>query len=203
MQGVMRYLSVLLLLSTLGFAQAGQTCKVTFAVVRKDEAGDLLNGFRPKTLEWFEKKMVKKYPGVCYSEDAANATVVLFFSAIPAVYHGVRTISTTDTSNSPVNGSITDNNGQQVGTIDGTVATTTTTTSNVPYEVDYERLHLAIEYKFSDGWKPVESFDGKTLHPTFYGFCTRNCHPNNSMIEDAIKYLQGSGLKTPRAAALP
>jgi hypothetical protein len=175
----------------------------TFAVVRKDEAGDLLNGFRPKTLEWFEKKMVKKYPGVCYSEDAANATVVLFFSAIPAVYHGVRTISTTDTSSSPVNGSITDNNGQQVGTIDGTVATTTTTTSHVPYELDYERLHLAIEYKFSDGWKPVESFDGKTLHPTLYGFCTRNCHPNNSMIEDAIKYLQASGLKTPRVAALP
>jgi hypothetical protein len=200
----MRYLSVLLLFSTLDFAQVGQPCKVTFAVVRKDEAGDLLNGFQPKTLEWFQKKMVKKYPSVCYSDDPADAPVVLFFSAAPAVYHGVRTISTSDTSQSPVTGTVTDStSGQQVGTIDGTVSTTTTTTSHVPYEVDYQRLHLAIEYKFSDGWKPIESFDGRTLHPTFYGLCTRNCHPNNSMIEDAIKYLQTSGLKTPKLAALP
>jgi hypothetical protein len=57
----MRYLAVLLLLSISGFAQAGQTCKVTFAVVRKDEAGDLLNGFRPETLEWFQKKISRKF----------------------------------------------------------------------------------------------------------------------------------------------
>ena len=131
----MRYLSgllLLLLLSTSGFAQAGQTCKVTFAVTYvKMKRATFLNGFQPKTSEWFQKKMVKKYPSVCYSDDPADATVVLFFSAAPAVYHGVRTISTSDTSQSPVTGTVTDSNsGQQVGTIDGTVSTTTTTTSH-------------------------------------------------------------------------
>jgi len=192
----------LVLLTVSAFAQSGPSCRVTFSVVRKDSAGDLLTGFRLETRDWFQKKMAKKYPDVCYSESETG--VVLFFSASPAVFHGVHTYSNTQTTQSPVQGTVTDGNvssttyGQQVGTIEGTVQTTTTTESHVPYEVDYDRLHLAIEYKFSDGWKPIESFDGKTLHPTYYGICTHNCHPNHSMIESAIKYLHASGLKTPQ-----
>ncbi len=188
------------------WAQPAQPCKVTFAVVRKDDAGDLINGFRPKTLEWFQKKMAKKYPAVCYSDEPDSSEIVLFFSQTPAVYHGWRTYSSTSTSQSPITGTVTNGNvssttyGQQVGTISGTVDTTTTTTNTVPYEVDYNHLHLAIEYKFSSGWKPIEGFEGKTLHPTYYGICTRNCHPNNSMIEEAVKYLNAMKPKQEKPA---
>lgn len=184
----MRHLVTILLLLAPAVAQA--QCKVTFAVVRQIQPDELVNGFQSKTLEWFQKKVAKKYPDVCYTADPASTNVVLFFSETPAVYHGFRTVVTSDTSRSPVSGTVTDRaSGQEVGDISGTVNVTTTTTQRIPYEVDYERLFVAIEYRFSSGWKPLESFDGETLHPSYYGICTRNCRPRNSMIEEAIKYL--------------
>jgi len=189
----MRYFVAYLFFLASAFAQSSQPCRVTFSVVRKDSVGNLLTGFRPETKEWFQKKMAKKFPDVCYSE--GDTDTVLFFSATPAVFHGVHEYSTSNTTSAPTQGTITDTTpgsptyGQQIGTTEGTVQTTTTTEHQVPYEVDYDRLHLTIEVKIVDKWKSVESFDGRTLHPTFYGVCTRNCHPNHSMIEEAVKYL--------------
>lgn len=180
------------LLTTASFAQTVPACKVTFAVVRQyqDQVGDVQVGFSPKAREWFHKKMAKKYPDVCYSE--GETSVVLFFSSTPTVFHGVRILSST--SNSPITGTITNSDGGDGGTFKGSVETTSSTA--VPYEVDYEKLHLAIEFKFSDGWKPLEHFEAETLHPTLYGICTRNCHPKNSIIEQAVRYMHESGLRT-------
>lgn len=155
--------ALLLLLSSLSFAQ----CKVTFSVVAKDDLNNIRQGFQPKTLECFHKKMVKKYPDVCY--DPGSAPIVMFFSSRPAIYHGTRTVSNSGTITDSTPGS--DTYGQEVAK--------TETDQSIPYEVDYSVLYLSIEQKQSDGsWKVMHNFSSKTLHPQMYGICTRNCHPN-------------------------
>jgi hypothetical protein len=188
----MKRILLLPMLAGIAFAQTPQPCKVTFAVVRQyqDQAGDQQLGFNAKTRDWFQKKMAKKYPDVCYTE--GDASVILFFSSTPSVFHGVRVVSST--SSSPVSGTVANNSGENVGTFNGSVESTST--AAVPYEVDYEKLHLAIEFKFSDGWKALEHFEAQTLHPNLYGICTRNCHPKNSIIEEAVRYMHESGLRT-------
>jgi hypothetical protein len=70
--------------------------------------------------------------------------------------------------------------------------------------VDYDQLYLSIEQKQPDGtWKVVHNFSGKTLHPTMYGICTRNCHPRNKLVEDALDWLQKGGLTDARQSTLP
>lgn len=189
----MRYLVALLFMCASGVCQDFiPACKVTFSVVRQDSAGAMISGFRPELKQWFEKKMAKKYPEVCYSD--GDSDVVLFFSATPAIYHGVRTYTTSDTTTSPVTGTVTGTSGERVGTIDGEVRTTTDTTHHVAYEVDYSKLYMAIQVRMPSGaYKAVESFDGRTLHPTYFGFCTGNCHPSQHIIEDAVKWLRASG----------
>lgn len=196
----MRYVVALLLLSGVGVCQKAPTfngCKLTFAVARIDDLGNTLPNFRQETAEWFQKKIAVKYPEICYTEK--DSDVVMVFSSRPAVYRGVRRVSNSNTTESPIHGTVTDRDvssssyGEKVGTIDGTVETTTTTESAVPYNVDYELLYLTIQLKVVDKWKPVETFRGRTLHPTALGLiCTRNCHPNQHNIEDAVKWLRQS-----------
>lgn len=191
-----------ILLFTASCLGQSQQCKVTFSVVAKDDLNNMRQGFAPKTLEWFQKKMVKKYPDVCYS--AGASPIVLFFSGRPAIYHGVQTLSSTSTNDNPVTGTVTDTYGQPVGQISGTVTTSTTTTNVVPYDVNYEVLYLSVETKLADGtWQVAHNFSGKTLHPTMYGICTHNCHPNHANIEQALKWLHEGGLTDPRQSVLP
>ena len=194
-----RFAPVLLLTASC-LTQPTPLCKVTFSVVAKDDLNNIRQGFSPKTLEWYQKKMTKKYPDICYTP--AASPVVMFFSATPATYHGVRTLST----DNPVKGSVTDSNpssptyGQKVGEVSGSVETS----SAVPYEVDYHVLYLSLEIKLQDGtWKVAHNFSSKTLHPTMYGICTRNCHPNYSNIESALKWLHEGGLNDPTQSVLP
>jgi hypothetical protein len=161
-------------------AQSSSVCKVTFGVVTKDDFNNMHQGLSPKTLAWFQKKMQPKHPDLCYSDGAAP--VVLFFSSKPAVYHGTRTVSNS--------GTIHDSTGQQVAT--------TETDQQVAYDVDYDLLYLSIESEQADGtWKVVQNFGGSTLHPTFSGFCIRNCHPANAAIEKALNWLEAGGLTDP------
>lgn len=196
--------AILLLLTSLSFAQ----CKVTFSVVVKDNLNNVRQGFGPKTFEWFQKKMTRKYPDVCYS--TGTPPVVLFFSAKPDTYHGIRHYSTSETHNNPVNGTVTDTTpgsptyGQQVGEVSGNVQTTTTTEHADPYEVDYDRLYLSVELAQPDqSWKVMHNFSGKTLHPTMYGICTHNCHPAYKMVEEAVKWLHDGGLNDSTQTVLP
>ncbi|MGH9546635.1 MAG: hypothetical protein ACRD23_15615, partial [Terriglobales bacterium] len=80
---------------------------------------------------------------------------------------------------------------------------TTTTERTIPYEVDYNVLYLSVEIKGPDGtWRVAHNFSGKTLHPTFYGICTRNCHPNYNNIEKALKWLHDGGLNDPMQSVI-
>jgi hypothetical protein len=173
---------------------AGAQCKILFTAVSKDELNNIRQGFQPKTLEWYQKKMLKKYPDVCYVPLTETPVVVMFFSSKPAVYHGVRTASNSGTITDTTPGS--DTYGQQVAT--------TSTDHSVPYEVEYQQLFLSIEQKQSDGsWKVLHNFAGRTLHPQFYGACVRNCHPNYANIERAVKWLHDGGLADPLQGVQP
>jgi hypothetical protein len=181
---VMKLLAALLLM--LSATAHGQNCKHTFAVVVRDELNNVRQGVGPKTLEWLQKKMVKKYPEVCYTPDVSP--LVFFVSSTPAVYHG-----TTTTTN---NGTISEPGG-------GVIANTQTQQA-VPYEVGYQKVYLSIETKDQNGeWHVAHNFLGKTLHPTLYGLCTRNCHPEQKLLEDAIKWLHDGGLTDPKQTVLP
>lgn len=204
----MKNVTIFLLLASAAFAQSPSPCKVTFDVVTKDDLNNYKQGLSPKAHEWFQKKMRKKYPDICYSQDAVP--IVLFFSAKPATYHGVHTYSTTTTQSNPVQGTVTDTTpgsptyGQEVGQVSGSIDTTSTTEHAVPYDVDYDMLFVSIEEAQSDGtWKVRHNFSGKTLHPTLYGFCTRNCHPTYALIEDAVRWLHEGGLSDVRQAVIP
>ena len=59
--------------------------------------------------------------------------------------------------------------GSKWGTISGTVDTTTTTTNTVPNEVDYNHLHLAIEYGLLAGGSRSRAWKAKLFTPPIMG----------------------------------
>ncbi len=180
----MKPLLIALLLAGSCFAQS--PCKINFSVASRDELNNTSQGFTPKTLKWYRMKMLEKYRDVCYAPDAAS--IVLFFSSEPAVYHGSVAVSNSGTVTDTTPGSST--YGQQVAT--------TTSTQQVPVEIDYEFLYLSVQEKQSDGnWKVKHTFRGKTLHPTYYYICVHNCHPDFANIEHALQWLHNGGLTDP------
>jgi|SRR6266849_1435163 hypothetical protein len=174
----------LLLLLTL--PAVAQNCKYTFAIVVKDELNNIRQGVDSSTTEWLEKKMAKKYPDVCYRPGAPP--LVFYVSDRPAVYHGTRTVSN--------DGTIKDRN-------TGEVIASTESDQRVPYDVNYRKIYLSVETDDTKGgWNVAHNFQGKTLHPTLYGFCTRNCHPEQKLFEAAIKWLHDGGLGDPMQTTL-
>jgi hypothetical protein len=192
----------LLLFSAFAAAQTSSACKVTFGVVAEDDLDNIHQGLSPKTLQWFDKKMQPKHPDLCYSNGAAP--VVFFFSTKPAIYHGTRVVTNSTTTSAPVNGTVTNTSGEEVGTFQGETQTTSTSSTAVPYEVNYDLLYLSIETKQANGtWKVVHNFGGSTLHPTLAGFCIRNCHPTNATIEKALNWIEAGGLTDPTQSVAP
>ena len=99
---------------------------------------------------------------MCYTADEIAADYGFLVHTKPAVYHGVRT--TSSTYSAPVSGTIKDQSGN-TSTISATVDTITTTTSSVPYDVDYilkavslinryfaNRLKLGSIKRFGEKW---------------------------------------------------
>src|SRR5260370_13487536 len=107
-----------------------QTCKVKFAFVYIDRLNNTNRGIHGKHLKDVQNKL-SKYGDVCYTDNETAADFVFFVHTKPAVYHGVHTYSNTSshTDSNPVNGSITDQNGNR-SAINGTSDTTTTSTPN-------------------------------------------------------------------------
>lgn len=180
-----------------------QTCKVKFAFVYIDRLNNTNRGIQGKSLRDVEKKL-SKYGDVCYTDNEGAADFVFFVHTKPAVYHGVHTYSSTSshTDTNPVNGTITDQNGN-TSTVSGTIDTTTTTTSTstVPYEVDYSVFYLDIMVPYTkDGsaevsYKVVRTFDQKGLYNTMYGIgYGKGKHPIPNVIDAAAKWLHENNL---------
>jgi len=173
-----------------------QDCKTRFSVVWKDPLNNVKQGLSPDDLKWFYGKMTRKYPDVCY--DPGAAPVVFYVAAKGSTYHGIRVVSSTNSN--PVNGTITDQNGN-TSMVNGTVDTTTR--SAVPYSVDYQDLILSVETTGTDGtWEVRHNFAHNTLGRAFYGVKVTNRHPDQELIEQAVKWIHDGGLNDPRQSVL-
>jgi hypothetical protein len=174
-------LTILLLIGCAG----AEPCH-KFSIAWQDDLGNVITGFPHGIDTKFQDKLTKKF-NVCYDP---KSSTVLFLSGRPATYHGVKH----STNEAPISGTVEDANpgsptyGQTVGTMDGTVQTS----SSAPYSVDYKLLYLTIQREVDGKEVVIQSFAGKTLHPTMYGICTHNCHPSEGLIEQAAKWLKAN-----------
>jgi hypothetical protein len=196
-------LSLLLVLAAAAPALANkkpvQNCQVSFAFVYVDRLDNTNRGIQGKQLKQVQDKL-SKYGDVCYTADETAADYVFFIHTKPAVYHGVRTARNTSTESAPVNGTITDQNGN-TSTVSGTVDTTTTTTSSAPYDVDYQIFFLDIMVPHTkDGstertFTRLHTFDQKSLHNTMYGIgYGKGKNPIVNVIDTAAKWLHENNL---------
>lgn len=180
-------------------------CKVTFSVATEDTLSNVKQGLSKKDAEWFQKKIHKKYPDVCYAQPGSGASVFFFIIVTPDAYHGTRVETTTSTHDDPVSGTVTDQEGNTAN-VDGTVTTTTETSAAVPYTLNYGIFTLTIETAEPGGkWKTAHRFEQKGLYTTFYGIPLggKGYHPLHAVIEEAAKWVHQGGLSDPLQMALP
>jgi hypothetical protein len=193
MKPFMFFLALVLSPVSLWGKKAALPCQVKFAVVYIDHLNNTYHGLDASARKDVEKKLSKN-GDVCYaSEDEAE--YVFFVHTQPAVYHGVKTTQTTSTQSNPVNGTITDTNGNSAGTMSGTVDTTTTTSSSAPYQVDYSVFLLNILRPHNEAGKTtyttVHTLEQKGLYNTMYGIgYGKGKHPLPNVVIDAAKWLR-------------
>ncbi len=102
------------------------------------------------------------------------------------------------TSESPVTGTITDEDGN-TAQVDATVETTTTTTSStaVPYSFEYGIFTLSVEQRQNDGsYVLLHRFQQKGIYHTLYGVPLggKGHHPAHAVIEEAAQWINSGGL---------
>ncbi|HEV2416543.1 MAG TPA: hypothetical protein VGX94_01945 [Terriglobia bacterium] len=124
------------------------TCETQFTIVREDALKNLTQGLSRKQAEWYEKKIQKKYPDVCYVDPAPDVPLVFFISETIAVYHGTQIMKTRSRSETTFNAD-TDVTGDVNADADTTGTATTTTTHSTPvrYSFDYRLFILTAETK--------------------------------------------------------
>lgn len=206
------YLSLCVLVVALAiplaaFADNGRNdaCKVTFSVVSQDTLKNVTQGLPPKDAEWFQKKIEKKYPDVCYAAPNPGVSVVFYIDVTPAIYHGTRVETDTSTHNDPVSGTITDQEGN-TAQVNGTVTSTTETSTAVPYDVNYGVFTLTVETAQQGGkWKAIRRFQQRGLYRTLYGVPLggKGHHPVHAVIEEAAKWVHENGLNNPLQTIAP
>lgn len=179
-------------------------CQTKFSVVREDHLKNISQGLSKKDIKWFQKKIEKKYPDVCYVPPAPDVPLVFFITDTPAVYHGTRVERDTETHDSPVTGTI-DNEDGSTSDVDGTVRTTTTSRYAVPYTADYGIYTLTVETSNGgDNWTARHRFQQKGLYERFYGIPVgKGHHPARAVIEEAAKWVHEGGLNNPLETIVP
>jgi hypothetical protein len=180
-------------------------CQTEFTVVKQDSLKNVTQGLSQKGAEWFEKNIQKKYPDVCYVAPGPNVHLVFFISVTPDVYHGTRVEHSTETHDSPVSGTVTDEDGNR-SNIDGTVKTTTTSSTAVPYDVPYGIFTLTVKTSEAPGkWTVRHRFQQRGLYNTLYGIPLggKGHHPDKAVLEEAAKWVHEGGLTNPLETVAP
>ena len=184
-------------------AQSKPSCN-NFTVVTVDRLKNVKQGLSDNDARWFQKKIAKKYPDLCYAAPAETVPIVFFITVTPDVYHGTRVVQSESTHADPVSGTVTNQDGS-TSQVNGTVQTTTTSSTAVPYSVEYGIFTLSVERWGSDGKLAVaHRFQQKGLYNTLYGIPLggKGHHPVHTVIEDAAKWVHGGGLADPMQGAL-
>ena len=103
-------------------------CQAYFQVVQVDAriAGGFIAGGNEAQRKWWEKKGRRKYPGMCWDGSVLTAEKPRYVLIWVSESHSkLVDVPTSETSEQPVTGTVTDTDGQTVGTISGTTTTTT------------------------------------------------------------------------------
>ena len=162
-------------------------CQTQFTVVQQDILKNVRQGLSKEQMKWFDKKLQEKYPDVCYVAPSADVRLVFYIIITPDVYHGTRVETNTETHDSPVSGTVTDENGN-TSDINGTAKTTTTSSTAVPYTVHYGIYTLTVQTNDGPGkWTARHRFQQRGLYNTLAGIAlggkgvsSRNSDPINS-----------------------
>lgn len=179
--------------------------QTNFTVVQQDTLKNIRQGLSNEQLKWFDKKLQKEYPDVCYVAPGPNVRLAFYITVTPDVYHGTRVETNSETHNNPVSGTITNPDGS-TSDMDGTVRTTTTSSTAVPYTVPYGIYTLTVETsEGSDKWKARHRFQQRGLYHTLYGIPLggKGHHPNRTVIEEAMKWIHEGGLTNPLETVAP
>ena len=198
-----QFLMVSLICLTGAPAQTSPPC-ISFTVVVEDTLHNVKQGFSADDLKWFRDKIAKKYPAVCYVDPSPDVPVVFYIRVTPDTYHGTRVINQTSTQSNPVDGTITDQDGN-TSQVSGTEQTTTTTSTAVPYSFEYGIYTLSVERKQRDGtYLVMQTFQQRGIYNTYMGIPLggRGHHPAHAVIEDAAKWINTGGLRDQRQGSL-
>jgi PEGA domain-containing protein len=196
LKSVVAMLAAFYLLFVTGAAAQTQPSCTYFTVVTQDKLKNIKQGLSADDVKWFQKKVAKKYPGLCYAAPASTVPIVFYITVTPDVYHGTRVVNHQSTHSDPVSGTVTDQDGN-TSQVSGTVETTTTSSTAVPYSVEYGIYTLSVERRRSDGeFDVAHRFQQKGLYNTLYGIPLggKGHHPLHTVIEDAAKWINSGGL---------
>ena len=196
---MLKYLALLLISCIPLSAETSQSC-IQFSVVMQDTLKNFKQGLSPDDQKWFREKVEKKSPSVCYVDPAPGVTLVFVITVTPDTYHGTRIVdnTSTHTSDSPVTGTIRDQDGNTAN-IDATVTTTSTTTTStaVPYSFEYGIYTLSVERQQRDGsYVVLHRFQQRGIYHTLYGIPLggKGHHPAHAVIEEAAEWINSGGL---------
>jgi hypothetical protein len=165
---MLKHLAVWGLVCIAAFAQASRPC-IQFSVVTQDTLKNVKQGLSPADKNWFQEKIEKKNPSVCYVDPAPGVSLVFVIIVTPDTYHGTRIVSNTSTNSNPTSGTITDQDGN-TATYSGSQEATTTTSTAVPYSFEYGIFTLSIEQQQNDGsFVVLHRFQQKGIYNTLYG----------------------------------
>lgn len=185
-----------------GFASAKTTdvpssCSTRFTVVTRDTLSNVEQGLSAKDMEWFQKKLAKKYSDVCYAKLSSAPAIFFYITETPDTFYGTRVVNNTSTASNPVSATITDQEGN-TARVNGTVQTTSTSSTVIPYSFAYAIYTLSVERMGSDGkFNVLHTFQQRGIYNTLYGIPLggRGHHPTHAVIEDAVKWISSGGLK--------
>jgi hypothetical protein len=157
----------IILVSSLTYAQQSDNlCTTKFSLAEQDTLGNVNVGFSQDGLKWYEKKVEKQYPSVCYAEQKTNEGV-WFFIQVTTQSQGTATATTQNA--------------------DGSTSHTTVTTGTVDYPVYTLKIG-----RFNNGVLEVLRTFQRIKSPangTLTGFAHSFSNPEHDVIEDAVSWL--------------
>jgi hypothetical protein len=168
------------------------SCAVKFSIIQKDSLGNVQQGVKDKALKWIQNDLQKRFPDVCYVSPDQPVTVVFLITVQPATYHGTRVVDTSSTTK----GTITDDEDGGSASYQGTTDSSTV----VPVQFEYGKFTLSVQTMTSDKRVQVKHrFEQDGIYRTLYGIPLggRGHHPQQALIEDAVKWIHAGGLQDP------
>lgn len=192
---MLRHLVLPVILCASAYAQTSEPC-LQFTVVTQDKLKNFNQGLSADDQKWFHEKVQKKAPSLCYVDPSPAVPLVFFITVTPDTYHGTRVVTNTSTASNPVNGTITDQDGN-TSQVSGTVESTSTSSVAVPYSFEYGIFTLSLELQQRNGtFALLHRFEQKGIYRTLYGIPLggKGHHPAHAVIEEAADWINRGGL---------